>query len=197
MTVIVGLLLAASGVHAQQHFPAKPIRMIVPAAPGSALDNVARTLALKLVEAFKQPIVVDNRPGSGGITAAEIAVRAPADGYTVLLVPSTYGASAAFQKLPCDSLNDVTPIALFGVSGFVVALPPSLPVTSIRELITYDKSNPGKLGYGAVGTGSVGETVAGYEAVGWQGLVAPKAVGKDIVAHWNGEINRALQLSDV
>jgi tripartite-type tricarboxylate transporter receptor subunit TctC len=272
MAAFLGLPLASGVAHAQQKFPVKPIRLIVPAPAGSVLDVVARTLALKLTESFKQSVVVDNRPGSGGTIAAEIVVRANPDGYTVLLVPSTYGASAAFQKLPYDSLNDVTPIALFGVSGFVVALHPSLPVTSIQELIAYDKADPRKLGYGAVGTGSgshraaelfnqmagtkitnvpyksmpaavndllngqvqvffgnlptmisqikskrvrgiavttakrsdalpeiptVGETLAGYEAVGWQGLVGPKAIPKDVVALWNSEINRALELSDV
>jgi tripartite-type tricarboxylate transporter receptor subunit TctC len=102
----------------------------------------ARTLALQLTEAFKQPVVVDNRPGNSGIAATQIAVRANPDGYSVLLVPSTYGASAAFRNLPYDSLNDVTPIALFGQSGFVVTLHPSLPITSVRELIAHDKANP-------------------------------------------------------
>ncbi len=272
MTAILGLLLAVGGVHAQQQFPAKPIRLIVPAPSGSVLDIVARTLATKLTETFRQSVVVDNRPGSSGTIATEIAVRTNPDGYTVLLVPSTYGASAAFHKLPYDSLNDVTPIALLGESGFVVTLHPSLPVTSIKELIGYDKANHGKLHYGAAGTGSgshraaelfnqmagtkitnvpykgvapalndllggqiqiffgnlptmipqikskrlrgiavttakrsnavpeiptVGETVTGYEAVGWQGVLGPKALPKDIVTRWNDEINRILQLSDV
>lgn len=94
MTAILGLLIAGSGVHAQQRFPAKPIRLIVPAPSGSVLDIVARTLALKLTATFKQSVVVDNRPGGSGTIGTEIAIRANPDGYTVLLVPSTYGASA-------------------------------------------------------------------------------------------------------
>ena len=269
---ILGLLLAASGVHAEQQFPTRPIRLIVPAPSGSVLDIVARTMALKLTESIKQSVVVDNRPGSSGTIATEIALRANPDGYTVLLVPSTYGASAAFHKLPYDSLNDVTPIALFGESGFVVTLHPSVPATSVKELIAYSKANPGMLHYGAAGIGSgshragelfnqmggttiinvpykgvapalndllggqiqiffgnlptmipqikstrlrgiavttakrsdarpeiptVGEIIAGYEAVGWQGILGPKALPRDIVTRWNDEINRVLQLSDV
>jgi tripartite-type tricarboxylate transporter receptor subunit TctC len=274
-TFLVGtlaLLLSTSGARAQQQFPTQPIRLIVPAAADSVLDLVARALALQLTEAFKQPVVVDNRPGNSGIVGTEIALRANPDGYTVLLVPSTYGASAAFRNLPYDSLNDVTPIALFGQSGFVVTLHPSLPITSVRELIAHDKANPGGLHYGAAGTGSgshrsaelfnymagttitnvpykgqglalndllsgqiqmffgnlptmipqikanrlrgiavttatrshavpdiptVGETVAGYEAVGWQGVLGPRALPKNIVARWNNEINRILQLSEL
>jgi tripartite-type tricarboxylate transporter receptor subunit TctC len=154
LTAILALLLAASGAHAQHKFPAKPIRLIVPAASGDSLDIMARRLALKLTESFAQPVVVDNRPGGDYLIGTQIAVRASPDGYTVILVPSSYYASAALHKLPYDTLNDVTPIALVGVSGFVVALHPSLPVTSVQELIAYDKANPGKLHYGAAGTGS-------------------------------------------
>ncbi len=272
IAAILGLLLAAGGVHAEQTFPAKPIRLIVPATSGGPLDIVARTLALKLTDTFKQSVVVDKRLGGNSTIATEIAIRANPDGYTVILVPSSYAANAAFYKLNYDSLGHVTPIALVGMSGFVVTIHPSLPVTSIRELMAYDKANPGKLHYGAAGTGSgshrsaelfnqlggtnminvpykgagpalndllggqiqiffgnlptmipqikskrlrgiavttakrsnavpeiptVGETVAGYEAVGWQGILGPKALPKDIVMRWNNEINHILQLSDV
>jgi len=270
MTAILGLLLAAHGAHAQQQFPAKPIRLIVPFPVGGPSDIVGRMLALKLTETFKQAVVVDNRPSGGLTMGTEIAVRANPDGYTVILVPSSYAANAAFQKLPYDPLNDVTPIALIGESGLLVTLHLSVPVTSIKELIAYDKANPGKLHNGttsgtthlaaelfnqmagakitnvaykgvapalndllggqiqiffgslttmipqikskrlrgiAVTTAkrsnavpeipTVGETVSGYEAAGWQALLGPKALPKDIVTRWNNEINRILQLSDV
>ena len=142
-------------MHAQQNFPAKPVRLIVPVASGDPLDIQARgMLAPRLAESFGQPVVVDNRPGDNYLIGTRIAISANPDGYTVILVASSYYASAAFYELPYDTLNDVTPIALVGVSGFVVALHPSLPVTSIQELIAYDKANPGKLHYGAAGTGS-------------------------------------------
>jgi tripartite-type tricarboxylate transporter receptor subunit TctC len=154
MAAVAGLLLAGGGVHAHQTFPAKPVRLIVPAASGDGLDLVARLLARKLSETFKQSLVVDNRPGASGAIAAELAVRANPDGYTVMLVPSSYAANAAFHKLRYDALNDLTPIALIGESGFMATLHPSVPVTSIRELIAYDKANPDRLHYGAAGIAS-------------------------------------------
>jgi tripartite-type tricarboxylate transporter receptor subunit TctC len=158
-TLLFGLLAllfsAAGAMHAQQQFPAKPVRLIVPAASGDPLDILARRmLAPRLEESFGQAVVVDNRPGDNYLIGTKIAISANPDGYTVILVASSYYASAAFHKLPYDSLNDVTPIALVGLSGFIVALHPSLPVTNIQELIAYDKANPGKLRYGAAGTGS-------------------------------------------
>ncbi len=154
MTAILGLLLAAGGVHAQQKYPTKPIRLIVPFPPGGPSDIVARMLAQKLAETFKQSVLVDNRPGGGGAIGIETAVRANPDGYTMIIVSGAYAANAALYKLPYDPVNDVAPIALIGEGGFVVVLHPSLPVTSIKELIAYDKANPGKLNYGSGGTGT-------------------------------------------
>jgi len=153
MTAILGLLLAAGGVHAQQKYPTKPIRLIVPFPPGGPADLMARMLAQKLTETFKQSVVVDNRPGGGGAIGTETAVRANPDGYTMILVTASYAANAALSKLPYDPVNDVAPIALMGENGLVVALHPSVPVTSTKELIAYDKANPGKLNYGSSGTG--------------------------------------------
>jgi tripartite-type tricarboxylate transporter receptor subunit TctC len=162
MLGLFALLLAASGVHAQQNastgsgpgFPARSIRLIVPAAAGDPLDIQARRLATKLTESFGRPVVVDNRPGGNYVIGIKIALSANPDGYTVILVPSSYAANAAFYDLPYDSLNDVTPIAHVGISGFAVTLHSSLPIASIKELIEYDKTNPGKLHYGAAGTAS-------------------------------------------
>jgi tripartite-type tricarboxylate transporter receptor subunit TctC len=154
ITAVLGLLLSVGSAHAQQNYPTKPIRLIVPFAPGGLADIVARMLAQKLTETFRQPVVVDNRPGAGGIIGTETAVRANPDGYTMLLVPSAYATNAALSKLPYDPLNDVAPIALIGEAGLVVTLHPSVPATSIKELIAYDKANPGKLNYGSGGTGT-------------------------------------------
>jgi tripartite-type tricarboxylate transporter receptor subunit TctC len=154
ITVIPGLLLAAGAAHAQQNYPTKPIRLIVPSAPGGATDIVARMLGQKLTETFKQAIVVDNRPGGGGTIGTETAVTANPDGYTMLLVTSTYATNAVLYKQPYNAVNDVEPIALIGETGFVVTLHPSVPVKSIKELIAYDKANPGKLNYGSAGTGT-------------------------------------------
>jgi tripartite-type tricarboxylate transporter receptor subunit TctC len=145
--------ITAAVPSAAQSYPTKPIRLIVSFAPGGQGDILARTLGPKVVETFRQSVLVDNRPGGGGTIAYETLVRANPDGYTMILAASGYATSAALYKLSYDPMNDVTPIALIGESGFVVALQPSTPVTSVKELIAYDKANPGKLNYGSSGTG--------------------------------------------
>ena len=154
LAALLGSLLVAGGVHAQQAYPTKPIRLIVPFAPAGASDIVARIMTQKLGEGFRVPVVVDNRPGGGGTIGTEIAVRANPDGYTMILVSGSYAANAALYKLPYDPVNDVAAIVLIGESGYLVTLNPSLPVRSIKELIAYDKANPGKLNYGSGGNGS-------------------------------------------
>ena len=154
LAALLGSLLVAGGAHAQQAYPTKPIRLIVPFAPAGASDIVARIMTQKLGEGFRVPVVVDNRPGGGGTIGTEIAVRANPDGYTMILVSGSYAANAALYKLPYDPVNDVAAIVLIGESGYLVTLNPSLPVRSIKELIAYDKANPGKLNYGSGGNGS-------------------------------------------
>ena len=102
--LLIGLSCAAGSVHAQQNYPTRPIRLIVPFPPGGQTDVVARILALKLAESFGQSVVVDNRTGAAGTIGAEIAVKAPADGYTIVMVSTSYAANAALYKLPYDPL---------------------------------------------------------------------------------------------
>ena len=144
----------AAGFSVAQGYPNKAIRVIVPLAAGGQTDVVARLLTQKLSETFKQPLVVDNRSGGGGSVGTETAIRAAPDGYTILVVASTYAANAALHKLPYDPVNDVVPIAFLGETGFVVSVHPSVPVKGIKDLIAYDKSNPGNLNYGSGGAGS-------------------------------------------
>ena len=153
MIAILGLLVAAGSVGAQQEYPTRPIRLIVPFPPGGPSDVVGRMLAQRLTETFKQSVLVDNRPGAGGTIGAETAMRADADGYTMIIVSAAYAASAALYKLPYDPVKDVTPVALIGEGGNLLMLHPSVPVKSIEELVAYDKANPGKLNYGSGGTG--------------------------------------------
>jgi tripartite-type tricarboxylate transporter receptor subunit TctC len=154
MTAILALLLTAGTVHAQQKYPTKPIRLIVPFVPGGASDIVARIMTQKLGEGFGMPVVVDNRPGGGGTIGTETAVRASPDGYTMILAGGSYASNAALYRLPYDPVNDVTPIGLIGETGYLVTLNLSVPVKSIKELIAYDKASPGKLNYASGGTGS-------------------------------------------
>lgn len=146
--------LAAGAVHAQK-YPAKPVRLIVPFAPGGGTDIVARVIAQKVSEAVGQSVVVDNRAGAGGTIGAEIAVRSAPDGYTLIMVSGSYGTNAALYKLPYDPVNDIQPVVMIGDTGFVAALHPAVPIRNVGELIAYAKANPGKLNYGSTGTGGI------------------------------------------
>ena len=155
MTAFLGLLLTAGDADAQQSFPNKPIRLIVPFPPGGAPDVVARMLAQKLTDTFKQTVLVDNRSGAAGTIAIESAVRAQPDGYTIVMVTSAYAGNAAVYRLSYDPVNDVLPIALLGESAYMMTLHPSAPVMTIKDLIAYAATNPGKLDYGSAGTGTI------------------------------------------
>lgn len=151
---IAGLLLAAGGVQAQQSYPTKPIRLIVPFPPGGQTDVVARIMALKLGEAFGQPVVVDNRAGAAGSIGAELGVKAPPDGYTMVQISTSYTANAALYKLAYDPLADVTPVIMLGEIANMVTVNPQGPYKSVKELIAYAKANPGRINFGSGGTGS-------------------------------------------
>lgn len=152
MALRAGLALAAATSFAQP-YPTKPIRLVVPFAPGGGTDIMARSLAHKLSESFRQSVVVDNRPGGGGTIGVETVVRATPDGYTLIVVSGSYATNAAVYKLPFDPIHDITPIALLGETGNMIVLHPSVPARSIGELIAADKAAPGKLNYGSTGTG--------------------------------------------
>jgi tripartite-type tricarboxylate transporter receptor subunit TctC len=270
MSAMVGIS-AAGSAHAQQNYPIRPIRLIVPYAPGGGADVMARVLTEKLTGLFAVPVIVDNRPGGSGIIGTETAVRANPDGYTMMLISVAHAANAAFHKLPYDPVTDVAPIALIEQAGFLVALHPSLPVRNIEDLIAYARAHPAKLNAGGSTGGiahlatelfnhmasttmmqvpykgggpalnalisgeiqlvfgamnsttphvrskrlrgiavttprrsnavpdipAVAETLPGYEALTWTAVAGPKGLRKDIVARWNTEINRVLQLTDV
>jgi tripartite-type tricarboxylate transporter receptor subunit TctC len=152
---IAALAVSAFGAPAcAQTYPSKPIRMIAPFAPGGGTDVLARFIATRLAESFGQPIVVDNRPGAGGNIGAEMTVRAEPDGYTLIIVSATYAATSAYRPPPFDPINDITPIILLGTTGLLFTVHPSLPVHNMQDLITYARTNPGKLNFGTVGAGS-------------------------------------------
>jgi tripartite-type tricarboxylate transporter receptor subunit TctC len=137
-------------------FPSKPIRMIVPYSAGGATDITARVIAVKLTEKWGQQVVVDNRTGAGGAIAVDYTANATPDGHTICVFSASQTtATAAGLKLPYDLLKDLQPITLATTIGYVVYLNPSLPVTSIKELIAHAKANPGKLNYGTSGIGSL------------------------------------------
>jgi len=150
------LLALSPALNAEaQTFPAKAVRMIVPYAPGGSVDVLARMVAPKLAESMGQQVVVDNRPGASGNIGTELAVRAPADGYTVLLVtiPLVVNPSL-YAKLPFDVARDLAPVSMIAAAPFVLVAHPSLPVQSVRDLIALAKQQPGKLNYPSGGNGT-------------------------------------------
>lgn len=137
-------------------YPSKPIRMIVPLAPGGPSDILGRTMAQKLTESMKQSVIVDNRTGAGGTIGIDIAAKSPADGYTILLVAAaTYTINAnLYTKLPYDPRKDLIPITIMAGAPYIFAVHPSLPVKNVKELIALAKARPGQLNYGSGGTGT-------------------------------------------
>ena len=140
---------------AQNAYPSKPLRLIVPFAPGGGTDIVARLLAQKLTESFKQTVIVDNRAGGGGTMGAETTVRATPDGYTTIIMSGSYATNAAMYKLPYDPVNDVVPMGLIGDTAFIIALHPGVPIKNVGELVAFAKAKPGALNYGSSGTGGI------------------------------------------
>lgn len=138
-----------------QKYPTKPIRLIAPFAPGGGTDILSRLIAGPVSEALGQTVVVDNRPGAGGAIGAELTATAQPDGYTLIMVSSSYAAGSAYHKVPYDPVNGIQPILLVGTVGLVMTVHPSLPAKSAKEFIDHAKGRPGKLNYATVGTGSV------------------------------------------
>lgn len=151
----IALATAALPCGAQGQYPSKPIRLIVPFPPGGSTDQIARVLSTELGAALGQPIVIDFKPGADGVIAGEAVMRASPDGYTLLMGTAT-GFSAApvmHKSIPYDPVADFTPISRIGTFGFFLLVSEDLPVKSIAELISYARSNPGKLNCGtATGT---------------------------------------------
>jgi len=148
----------AGGAFAAESYPSKPIRFVVPFAPGGSTDLLARFLAQHLAAPLGQTLVVDNRAGAGGVVGAEITARAPADGYTIMLGsggPLTINPNIR-SKVPYDTLRDFEPITMATVSPFTLVVHPSSAAKSVKELIALARANPGKLNFGSAGNGSVG-----------------------------------------
>ena len=142
-----------------QQYPSKPLRMIVSFPPGGSTDIVARAIAQKLTEALGEQVIVDNRPGgAGGIIGHNLAAKAPADGYTLLMTTSiTFAASAALYKnLPYDVLTDFDPVTMVASLPLALVVHPSLPTRSVKELIALAKAKPAQLNYASFGVGTSG-----------------------------------------
>lgn len=149
-----GLALAAGTAEAQWN-PTRSVRLIVPYSTGTATDTIARTIGQKLGESFKQQVIVDNQPGANGILGTEALAKAAKDGHTLGMIAANHVVTPAlYSKLPYDTLRDFTPVTIAGAVPFVLVVHPSLPVTSVKELVAFAKARPGQLFYSSAGNGS-------------------------------------------
>jgi len=155
-TFVLAVCALAAGVAFAQSYPTKPIRLVVPFAPGGASDVLARLVGQKLAERLGQPVVVENKPGAATTVGAADVARAPADGYTLMLAPAPFViAPLMYQKLTYDAAKDFTGVALLASSPLILTVHPSVGATTAQELLALAKAKPGTIMYGSPGNGSV------------------------------------------
>jgi tripartite-type tricarboxylate transporter receptor subunit TctC len=153
--LILALAAALPAAQAQTgKWPEKPVRVVVPFPPGGTTDVVARTFAPHLTQEYGQQFVVDNRGGAGGAIGAEIAARANPDGYTIIVVTSSYAPNAVLYKLPYDPVKGIAPISMISILPFILVVHPSVKAGSLKEFIELARAQPGVLNFGSPGTGS-------------------------------------------
>ena len=147
--------LAQHATDAARDFPVRPIRVVIGFTPGGQPDIVTRLIAPKLGEALGQPLVVDNRPGAGGVVGTKIVAEAQPDGYTLLTASSSHAISPAiYAKLPYDTLKDIVGVSMTSNATYVLATSPALGVKSVKDLVAMAKAKPGQLNFSSAGTGS-------------------------------------------
>jgi tripartite-type tricarboxylate transporter receptor subunit TctC len=150
----VTLALTAASVHAQ-NYPSKVVRLLIPFSAGSGSDTIGRIYAGGLAENFGQQVMVENRAGAAGNIGAEVAARAPADGYTLFLVNMAHAVNVTmYRKLAYDPLRDFTPISMLATGPAILVTHPSLPVKSVKELIALAKARPGAINHASAGVGT-------------------------------------------
>jgi tripartite-type tricarboxylate transporter receptor subunit TctC len=137
-----------------QAYPNKPVKIIVPFAPGGGNDFIARFIAQRLTTALGQQVVVENRPGGGGSIGVDAGLKMPADGYVLTLISSAYTVHPSLYRLKFDPINDITPIIQISQGPLMLVINPALPVTNVQQLIALAKSRPGKLNFASSGQGS-------------------------------------------
>ncbi|MBI4195767.1 MAG: tripartite tricarboxylate transporter substrate binding protein [Betaproteobacteria bacterium] len=148
-------LTAWTPAGAAQNYPARPVRLVVPTAPGGGVDTLARIIGQALTATWSQQIVVDTRGGASGLIGAEIVAQAPGDGHTLLITPTTFSTNVSlFRKLPYDPRKDFLPVSLVSKEPNILVVHPSLPVASLKELIALAKRRPADLNFGFGGVGS-------------------------------------------
>lgn len=156
---VVAVLLAVTALlpcaAPAQNFPTKPIRLVVPLAPGGGGDLVSRLIAQKISEPLGQPVIVDNRPGGSTIIGTELVANSPPDGYTLVMATSSHGINPSLYKLPFDPVKDFTGVAFIATAPMMLTVHPSVPAKTVKELIAVAKANPGKLNFGSSGIASI------------------------------------------
>ena len=161
ITLLMSMLALCGAALAQQPYPNRPLRMVIPWPPGQATDLVGRVVAQKLGEVLGQPVVAENRAGAGGMTGTDTAAKAPPDGYTLLMASSgPVTINPLLQKTPYDVDRDLVPVARVGLSPYVLVTAPSFPAANARELVALVKANPGKYSFASSGTGATAHLVA-------------------------------------
>ena len=153
--VIFAFGIFAAGLAPAQQYPTKPVRIVVPFAPGGGSDFIGRFIAQKLSERLGQQFIVDNRPGAGGNLGAELALKSPPDGYTLLLIAGSYTVNPSLYKLAFDSGNDISPIIQLSQGPFVVAVHPTVQAKTLKEFMELAKKQPDKFSYASAGQGSI------------------------------------------
>jgi len=139
---------------AAEPYPNKPVRLIIPFAPGGGADVVGRLIALKLADRLGKQVVVDNRAGAGGVIGTEMVAKGVPDGYTLGFVPASFTMQPALQKLPYDPIKSFTRVSRVGKGPYVVVVTPSVPAATLKEFIGHVRQNPDKLFFGTAGAGS-------------------------------------------
>jgi tripartite-type tricarboxylate transporter receptor subunit TctC len=195
LAVALAILALSSAVAFSQAYPTRPIRLISPFPAGGSVDLVARMLSARLSENLGQQVVVDNRSGASGNIGTELVARSAPDGYTLLINTTPFVTNAfLYSKLPYDALGDFAPVMLISSSQTMLAVHPSLPVRSVRELLALAKSRPGELNYASAGP-ATNPHIAGelFNLLGKVNIVAVhfKGGGPGLIATVSGEVGIA------
>ncbi len=203
---LVVLACAATLAHAQQKsqlpgsYPNKPIRMVVGIPPGGGVDTVVRAVAQKLTDRWGRSIIVDNRPGAGGAIAMDLVAQASADGYTLLGGSvNTVASATPLKKVTFDTRKAYAPIVQMNSQPYVLAVNPSLPVNSVKELIAYAKSKPGVLNYASTGIGSASHLGMEFfkSLADSYALFAPARTPQAIVSALNHEVGEIVNVPEI
>ncbi|MEO3473625.1 tripartite tricarboxylate transporter substrate binding protein [Roseomonas sp. CAU 1739] len=197
LTLMAGVLPGISAAQAQAPWPNRPIRMVIPWPPGQATDLAGRVIAQRLQERLGQPVVPENRAGAGGTIGADVVAKAAPDGYTLLAGSSgPLTISPLLQRLPFDATRDIAPIAMFGVSPYLLVVKPDFPARTIQEFIALLKARPGHYTFGSSGTAATAHLIieAFNAAAGIEALHVPFAgSAPSMTALMGGQINYSIE----